>query len=151
VNLDHVRRVEYISDQEVKITWSNGDVERFRDNFKPEENYHIVPATSGHQLLQYWPEEQVLDREPVLAWRIEEDQTKEHYGDDMLVAIGMDSTSAEGNSNVYSAVLAPDGVVKAYAAVGERRTFDSVEQWQKAVEQENAERAKKRRKMEAAE
>jgi hypothetical protein len=78
----------------------------------------------------------------VIAWRIEQDQTKDHYSDNMLVAIGIDSTSAEPATNVYSAVLAPDGVV--WTNRVECRRYDSVEQWQKAAKQHFAEAEKER-------
>jgi hypothetical protein len=130
---------------------SNGEEETFND--QPEtlsdlnEQFWVVPAAPGHELLQYFADDGgELQREPVLAWRIKECQTESYFGDDMLIAIGIDSNSADSCSNVFCAVLAPDGVVKSNAVVGDRRVFDSVEQWQEAARKEYAEAQEARAK-----
>jgi hypothetical protein len=132
VNLDHVRRFKIVSDKAIEVTWSNGEQETFYDSYKSlmfDDPYFIVPAAPGHVLLQYWADTGELRRWPVLAWRMSEDQTKDHYGDGKLIAICMDTTSAESCGNVLTAVLAPDGVISTY----EGELFDSVEQWQESA------------------
>jgi hypothetical protein len=143
LNLDHVRKFRIAGDEKIEVTWTNGEVETFHDSYKFvtfDDPYFIIPATPGHQLLQYFADDGELRREPVLAWRISEDQTKHHYGDGSLIAISMDSTSAESCSNVFTAVLAPDGVLSTY----DGKRFDSVEQWQEHARQHYAETEKKR-------
>jgi hypothetical protein len=150
-NLDHVRRVKYLGNKQVEVTWSNGDVEELYDPINVmrdhQEDYFVIPAAPGHTLLQYFPDDEEMQRWPVIAWRISEDQTKEHNGDDMLIAICMDTTSAEQCSNVFTAVLAPDGVVSSNTLVGERRVFDNEEHWLETVKKQRSEI----KKMEAAE
>jgi len=109
VNLDHVRRFKIVDDKEIEVTWSNGEQETFYDSYRSlifNEPYFPVPATPGHQLLQYFADSGELGRGPVLAWRISEDQTKDHYSDQNVIAISIDTTSAECCGNVYTAVLA---------------------------------------------
>jgi hypothetical protein len=149
VNLNHVREIRMFNDS-VAVVWSNGEEEIFND--KPEalsdlnEEFFVVPAAPGHELLQYFADDGgELQRSPVLAWRIKECQTESYFGDDMLIAIGIDSNSAEDCSNVYSAVLAPDGVVTTYTLRLDRRIFDSIEQWQEAARQHWSEAEMKRK------
>jgi hypothetical protein len=143
VNLDYVRRFKIVDDKEIEVTWSNGEQETFYDSYRSlifNDPYFIIPATPGHQLLEYFVDDGELRRGSVLAWRISEDQTKDHYTDNRLIAISMDSTSAAGCSNVFTAVLAPDGVLSTYDGA----RFDSVEQWQEAARQDYAKAEKKR-------
>jgi hypothetical protein len=120
----------YTDDKTVRIWWANGDLEEFAITGRIEtENYFIVPATPGYELLNYLEDrngDMVLERAPVVAWRIEEDQTKEHNSDLNLIAIALHSTSAESNSGV----LCPDGkvMIRSYAAI-----FENVEEWKKSL------------------
>lgn len=123
VNLDQVRKYEYLEGKRVKVWWANGEEEVFGvDGRIVPENYYIIPATPGFELLMYWPEaedeftsehREVLERTPVVAWRVEEYRGRFLEIDESIIAISINMTSAE--ESVRVAVRHPDGVVSRYA------------------------------------
>ena len=127
VNLDQVRKYSYLDDGRVKVWWANGDMEVLAVSGRiATENYFIVPAAPGFELLTYYEPEAdetfVVERSPVIAWRIEECQTFDRCSDENPIAISTDSTSAEG----HSAVLCPDGRVRIYETKAVPGLFESV-------------------------
>jgi hypothetical protein len=131
VNLSQVRKFEHLDGKQVRVTWANGDEEEMHDDGYSRlltEPFFIVPAAPGFELLSFWPDpaEGQFERSPVVAWRMDEDQTNEHFGDRSLIGIGLSSTSADEASNMRVAVLRPDGVVTHHR---DGQTWESVELW----------------------
>lgn len=132
VNLDQVRKFEYLNEGnervgKVRVWWVNGDVEDMPVTGRIEtENYFVVPASPGFELLTYFRDDDAIERVPVIAWRIEEYQTKERYSDANPIAIGLTDTSLGDDS----AVRCPDGkvTIQKYS-----RVFENTEAWEKWV------------------
>jgi hypothetical protein len=143
LNLDQVRRFEYLRDGKVRVWWANGDDEVFEVGGQhgiDTAAYHIVPALPGFELVTYFPEEDLLQAEPVIAWRIEEHQTYERFSDANPIAIGLTATSHDSNS----AVRWPEGklTIKECGQI-----FENVEEWKEWLRAE--EKANVAKKLEA--
>jgi hypothetical protein len=146
VNLDHVRKYEYLKDGQCKVWWSNGDVEVLpvMGRIAPEK-YFVVPAQPGFELLTYYApeggEEFPIQRTPVIAWRIEEYQTADRNSDENPIAISTTGTSVEDNTGVRS----PSGQVTIHR---DGRQFENEEKWlewaKEAVRQREEEWKRKR-------
>lgn len=146
VNLDQVRRYSYLDDGRVKVCWANGDEEVLTvvKRIAPE-NYFVVPAAPGFELLTYYAPEDgetfPMHRTPVIAWRIDEGQTGgDHRTDESLTAISMNGMSSEEISNVRHAVRSPDGRVTHYK---DGKEWESVEKWLEWAEEDLREYVKR--------
>jgi hypothetical protein len=151
VNFDQVQQFKYTDDGRVWVQWANGDDAMFRVNSGIDmDRYFIVPAAPGFELLSYWPdpaEGQVLERSPVVAWRIDEDQTVERFGDENLIAISLNGTSKETSKNMRVAVLAPNGGVTHYQNC---RQWVSIDEWRDWADEDWREKQEEEEKENAA-
>jgi hypothetical protein len=154
INMDHVRRFEYIDAHQVRVWWANGDDEVLACSGPlSSERYYIVPAGPGFDLLYFYFDvvedgvEETFERTPVVAWRIGECHTKECFSDESIIAISTHLTSADDAGNMRVAVRHPDGVVSHYA---DGRVWPDIQEWM-AWAREDWRRAEEERTKEAAE
>jgi hypothetical protein len=100
-------------------------------HFVKENGIHVIPATPGFTLVEYWPaqdgERPREERCPVVAWRFDAGAC-----DDTVAAIGVSGmTTADDACNMWVCVICPEGQVYR----GQRR-FESLEKFKEWADKE---------------